>query len=121
MASQKFSYEDYLKDYEAIMRNQKLVNKLLKAPTQSKKKKSLLAKTDFDAAQPQVAQTYYKSKCKYVSKSLEKKRIATCSDSLKLTRTTSIFEAPIHPIVFITEKNIIKRFVKYVLAAEHKQ
>lgn len=41
MATKQFSYADYLKDYEEITSNQKLVKKLLRAPTISKKKPSI--------------------------------------------------------------------------------
>lgn len=121
MASQKFSYEDYLNEYDAIMRNQKVVNKLLKAPVISKKKKTLIIRSEVDAAQPRVAQTYCKSFRKYNSRSLEKRRIATCSDPMFNPNITSLFQVSDELCISITRRMLIKKFVNLLQREENEQ
>ena len=117
MASQKYSYIDYLNEYEAIMSDQNLVKNLLKAPIICKKK-SVHFNYKLDAAQSHAYSIKTcRSVCKDGIRSSVKARTASLDPKLYNARI-SRFEIQELPKITKSSRVLFSKFVIQILKEE---
>lgn len=86
MAPKKLCYLDYLNSYEAIAKNQGLINRLLRAPIISKKKLTVKLCEQYNISSPQTTSTCRSMQIDYFKDSLKQVR----STSLPCTRVSKV-------------------------------
>lgn len=114
MASKRLNYIDYLKDYEAIASNQKLVNSLLKAPRISKKKPIIFDK-EYDASQnwDSLPNSNCRSICSRKIISMIKTRIASSKElnSISLVASAPRVDITNRPNYTRSSKHLVNNFL----------